>query len=93
METESVVKIVKETVGIRSSTARDEYITALVNGVIAELKDEQGIKLDLDKPNHLFFVCDFSAWRYEHSKEPLPRDLQFRLHNLIISSPKGETNA
>ena len=37
MEVEIVVQLVKERVGIRSSTARDAYITAIVNGVIDEL--------------------------------------------------------
>lgn len=92
MDVTNAVAIVKETVGIRSSTVRDTYITALVNGVIAELTEEKGIDIDLEKPNHLFFVCDFSAWRYQHKNEPMPRDIQFRLHNLLINSPKGQTN-
>lgn len=86
MEATIAVQLVKERVGIRSSTSRDTYITAIVNGVIKELEDEKGLVINLEKPNHLMFVVDYSTWRYDNRelKEGMPRHLQFRLHNMMI---------
>lgn len=36
---------------------------------------------------HLMFIVDFAAYRYEGGVD-LPRHLQWRLHNLQISSKK-----
>ncbi len=92
MDISIVLQLVKETKGIRSSNARDTYISAIINGVIQELTEEKGIGINLENANHLLFVTDYASWRYDHSKEPLPRDLQFRLHNMIIHSHGGGSN-
>ena len=88
MEVEIVVQLVKERVGIRSSTARDAYITAIVNGVIDELQNEKGLTLSDTDNNHLMFIVDYSTWRYDNrdSKDAMPRHLQYRLHNLVINN-------
>lgn len=78
------IQLVKEKLGIRSSV-RDTYITAIIDGVISELRDEQGLVILITNPSHLMFVVDYSTWRYKNvSGEKMPRDIQFRLHNLII---------
>lgn len=98
MDTAVVVSLVKERLGIRT-TVRDTYLAAIVSGLIAELQEEQGITLDDSNASHLMFVCDYATWRYQSvtnsqtnfTGKPLsmPRHLQFRLHNLIISK-RGE---
>jgi len=36
------------------------------------------------------FIVDYSAWRYRSRGEGvMPRNLQFRLHNLVLSMKKG----
>ena len=86
MDTVIILELVKDSVGIRSSTSRDIFLTAIINSVIKELEDEKGINIDPDNYNHMMFIVDLSAWRYNNrdSKEAVPRHLQFRLHNLII---------
>lgn len=85
MDVERVLELVKARIGL-TSTVRDEYLRAIVQGVISELEDEKGLSLDGDSPYHLMFVVDYATWRYMNRDSPgaVPRHLQYRLHNLII---------
>ena len=87
MDTSTVLDLVKARLGI-SSNVRDTYLTAIVNGVINELEDVQGLILDMSSPHQLMFVVDYATWRYQNRDQPggMPRHLQFRLHNLVISA-------
>ena len=60
MDTATVVALVKERLGIRT-TARDTYIAAIVDGVVKELEDEKGLVLDSANPYHLMFVVDYAT--------------------------------
>ena len=79
-------ELVKARLGI-TSAVRDTYLTAILDGVASELEKVQGLSLDMDNPHHLMFVVDLATWRYQNRDTPeaMPRHLQFRLHNLIIS--------
>ncbi|WP_419877731.1 hypothetical protein [Brevibacillus centrosporus] len=98
MDTVSAVSLVKERLGIRTNV-RDSYLTAIVEGVIKELEDEKGLVLDGANSYHLLFVCDYATWRYQSVSStqttsasrplPMPRHLQYRLHNLMIHSGSG----
>ncbi len=96
MDTSTVLDLVKARLGI-SSNVRDTYISAIIDGVIKELEDAQGLVLDDANPYHLMFVVDYATWRYQSVREPgntpsgsvplsMPRHLQFRLHNLIVQA-------
>jgi len=96
MNTETVLQLVKARLGI-TTNVRDSYIEAIVQGVIKELEDAQGLVLDDANPYHLMFVVDYSTWRYQSVREPgkgpagsvplsMPRHLQFRLHNLMVQA-------
>ncbi len=96
MNTETVLQLVKARLGI-TTNVRDSYIEAIVQGVITELEDAQGLALDGANPYHLMFVVDYSVWRYQSVREPgkgpagsvplsMPRHLQFRLHNLMVQA-------
>ena len=96
MDTSTVLDLVKARLGITSSV-RDSYLSAIIDGVIKELKDVQGLVLDGANPYHLMFVVDYSTWRYQSVREPgkgpagsvplsMPRHLQFRLHNLMVQA-------
>ncbi len=91
MNTDPVLDLVKAREGI-STSVRDSYLSAIINGVIQELQDEKGIDLRADDPNHLMYVVDYVSWRYNNrDAEAMPRHLQFRLHNLLIQyHKKGE---
>lgn len=90
MEKEAL-ELVKARLGI-STAVRDGYLTAIIKGVITELKEEKGLVLKSANPYHLMFVVDLASWRYQNRDvaEGMPRHLQFRLHNLMISG--GGTN-
>lgn len=87
MDVDSILALVKYRLGI-STVVRDEYLTAIINGLISELEGEQGITLNGADASQLMFIVDYATWRYQarDSTEALPRHLQFRLHNLIIHS-------
>ena len=85
MNTETILGLVKAKLGI-STTVRDTYLQAIINGVVKELEDEKGLVLDSTNSYHLLFIVDYATWRYESKDKDgaMPRHLQFRLHNLVI---------
>jgi len=87
MDVAQVLELVKARLGI-TTAVRDVYLTAIIEGIIKELTDEKGLVLDGANPYHLMFVVDFATWRYQSRDESgaMPRHLQFRLHNLVISA-------
>lgn len=97
MDASTVLELVKARLGI-STTVRDTYLIAIIDGVIKELEDEKGIVLDGNNSHHLMFIVDYSTWRYQSVNAtevtstskvlPMPRHLQFRLHNLMIHAAK-----
>ena len=101
MDTNTILQLVKERLGI-TTVVRDTYLTAIINGIIKELEDAQGLVLDDANPYHLMFVVDYATWRYQSVIEPshipgrlplpMPRHLQFRLHNLIVEQKAGASD-
>lgn len=89
LNVEDVLELVKARIGI-SSKVRDEYLTSIIQGIKTELEEQQGLSIDLDRPDILMFLVDFSTWRYQNrdSHDGMPRHLQFRLHNLMVSDVK-----
>lgn len=89
LNVEAVLELVKARIGI-TSKARDEYLTVIIESVVSELENVQGLSINLDSPHFLMFVVDFSTWRYQNrdSHDGMPRHLQFRLHNLMVSDVK-----
>ncbi|MEG0732371.1 MAG: hypothetical protein RR470_08255 [Vagococcus sp.] len=87
MET-AALPLVKASLGI-STTVRDTFLTAIIKGIKQELQDEKGIVLDEENSSHLMFIVDYSAWRYKFKNDPMPRNLQKRLHDIYIHSGGG----
>ena len=62
----------------------------IIDGVISELTNEKGILLNFEDSSHLMFVVDLSAFRYENKGGGMmPRNLEYRLRNLIIKFGGG----
>lgn len=81
-----ILALVKARLGI-STTVRDTYLTAIIDGIIKELNTIQGISIDETDKSHIMFVVDYAEYRYSNRDNPtLPRHLQFRLHNLMLHS-------
>lgn len=87
---DTALSLVKARLGI-STTVRDEYLSAIISGVVTELEQEKGLVLLDTNPYHLMFVVDLASWRYQNRDvaEGMPRHLQFRLHNLMIHTGGG----
>lgn len=87
---EQALELTKARLGI-TSEVRDFYLQKIIEGVVNELEEVQGLSLDEGSPYHLMFVVDFASWRYlnRDTHEGMPRHLQFRLHNLMIQQHAG----
>ena len=90
MDQAQTLALVKARLGI-TTAVRDSYLAAIISSVIDELTKEKGIQLKADDAHHLMFVVDYATWRYMSRDESgaMPRHLQYRLHNLIISAGGG----
>lgn len=85
----SVLDLLKATLGYKSNV-RDVLLKKIIDGVISELADEKGIKLEYDNTSHLMFVVDLSAFRYDNKGgNVMPRNIEYRLRNLIIKFGGG----
>ncbi|EMF0137009.1 phage head-tail connector protein [Enterococcus hirae] len=83
------LELLKVNLGIMTDK-RNEYLLSIIDSVISELESEQGIIIDNNDDLHIMFIVDYSAWRYRSRGEGvMPRNLQFRLHNLVLSMKKG----
>ena len=79
-----MLELLKANLGI-STQARDSYLQAILDSVKDELINEKGVPFDETNNVHLMFLVDYAAWRYRDRGEGImPRNLQYRLHNLII---------
>ena len=84
-----VLELLKVNLGIMTDK-RNEYLLSIIDSVISELESEQGIIIDNNDDLHIMFIVNYSAWRYRSRGEGvMPRNLQFRLHNLVLSMKKG----
>lgn len=84
-----LLELLKLKLGI-STTLRDKPLEKIIDAVISELGENLGVVLDPDQADHEMFVVDFAAYRYEGGVD-MPRHLQWRLHNLQVSS-KGKVS-
>jgi len=86
-----ILILVKARLGI-STTTRDIYLTAIIEGIVQELSNSQGILIDFTDKSHAMFIADYAEYRYSNRDNPvMPRHLQWRLHNLMIHSG-GDTS-
>ena len=84
-----ILELLKVNLGIMTDK-RNEYLLSIIDSVISELESEQGIIIDNNDDLHIMFIVDYSARRYRSRGEGvMPRNLQFRLHNLVLSMKKG----
>ena len=83
-----MLELLKANLGISlTTTTRDEYLQAIIDSVTNELENTKG--LDLTSQVAQMFVVDYAAWRYrERGEGIMPRNLQYRLHNLMVSNSK-----
>ena len=81
---DKILELVKATLGYKSAV-RDELLKVIVKSVVDELEIQKRITLKYDNSEHLMFIVDYSCFRYENKGAgTLPRNLEYRLRNLII---------
>ena len=81
---DKILNLVKATLGYKSSV-RDELLKVIIQSVIDELEIQKRITLKYDNAEHLMFVVDYAVFRYENKGGgTIPRNLEYRLRNLII---------
>lgn len=79
-----VLPLLKARLGI-STSIRDPLLNVLIDGIVSDCKNTHGITLDESQYDHILFVMDWAAWKYQHPEDgTTPRSIQFRLKNLII---------
>lgn len=89
MDEGQLLELLKLKLGI-STDLRDKPLKKIISSVITELTENLGVDLVSDRADHEMFVVDFAAYRYESGVD-MPRHLQWRLHNLQVSS-KGKVS-
>jgi len=89
MDEGQLLELLKLKLGI-STDLRDKPLEKIISSVITELTENLGVDLVSDRADHEMFVVDFAAYRYEGGVD-MPRHLQWRLHNLQVSS-KGKVS-
>lgn len=90
MNTSKILSLVKATLGYKSSV-RDDLLTVIIQSILDELEIQKGIKLDEENSEHLMFVVDLAAFRYSNKGgSVMPRNLEYRLRNLIFKYGGGE---
>lgn len=84
MDDENLLKLLKATLGYRTTT-RDDLLKVIIKSIIDELQNSKGIQLSSDNDEHVMFIVDLAAFRYKNQGgETMPRNLEYRLRNLII---------
>ena len=81
---DKILSLVKATLGYKSAV-RDELLKVIIKSVVDELEIQKRITLKYDNAEHLMFIVDYSCFRYENKGAgTLPRNLEYRLRNLIV---------
>ena len=81
---DKILNLVKATLGYKSSV-RDELLKAIIKSIVDELEIQKRITLKYDNSEHLMFIVDYAVFRYENKGGgTIPRNLEYRLRNLII---------
>jgi len=91
MEQKQILALLKAKLGI-SGTFRDEYLNHLILSVKDEIKKQKKIKFDINRYDHIDFLIDYSAFRYENRDNNIrmPKHLQYRLHNLMLENLRSD---
>lgn len=93
MEQTQILALLKAKLGI-SGIFRDEYLNHLILSVQDEIKKQKKIKLDTNRYDHMDFLIDYSAFRYDNRDNNIlmPKHLQYRLHNLLLENLRSDVD-
>ena len=81
---DKILELVKATLGYKSNV-RDELLKVIIKSIVDELEIQKRITLKYDNAEHLMFIVDYAVFRYENKGGGvIPRNLEYRLRNLIV---------
>ncbi len=77
-----IVELVKLNLGIKGS-ARDDFLIPSVESAVSELA-HKGVELT-HSTDDLMLAADYAAWLYRtrESGDPLPKNIELRIHNRV----------
>lgn len=84
-----VLEITKAKLGL-SSIIDDATVRLIRFAIVAaqqELTNDYGLKLNISRADHVNVITDLALFNYQikdGTKGPLPRNLEFRINNLVF---------
>lgn len=90
-KTLDIKELTKNKLGI-TSTARDDFIFAIIEGIKKELRDFNGIEFSETDESLNMYISELASWRYQNAGNPsMPPYLKLWLNNLIVRGLKNES--
>ena len=88
-----ILNLVKAILGYRTNV-RDELLSRIIDSVVDELEKVKGVPFDFENNEIVMYVVDMVVFRYQNlGGGTMPRNLEYRLRNLIVKYRKvGEVN-
>ena len=90
---ETMLKMLKTDLGIRTSTAYDERLVQLITAAMRFIKEEGASTLDASDPLDQQLIVMYAAWlwRKRDDMPGMPRALRWALNNRVFGMV-GDTN-
>lgn len=88
-----ILNLVKAILGYRTNV-RDELLLRIIDSVVDELEKVKGVPFDFGNNEIVMYVVDMVVFRYQNlGGGTMPRNLEYRLRNLIVKYRKvGEAD-
>lgn len=84
-----VLNLVKAILGYRTNV-RDALLEKIIDSVVDELEKVKGVSFDFDNNEIVMYVVDMVVFRYQNlGGGTMPRNLEYRLRNLIVKYRKA----
>lgn len=88
-----ILNLVKAVLGYRTDV-RDVLLFRIIDSVVDELEEVKGVPFDFGNNEIVMYVVDMAVFRYQNlGGGTMPRNLDYRLKNLIVKYRKvGEVD-
>lgn len=84
-----VLNLVKAILGYRTNV-RDMLLERIIDSVVNELEKVKGVPFTFDNNEIVMYVVDMTVFRYQNlGGGTMPRNLEYRLRNLIVKYRGG----
>lgn len=84
-----ILNLVKAILGYRTNV-RDTLLEKIIDSVVDELEKVKGVPFDFGNNEIVMYVVDMTVFRYQNlGGGTMPRNLEYRLRNLIVKYRGG----